>query len=159
MDGTILDDHIAEYASAISSQAIRSADLVDALLNELGIAPESGRPISLPTELLRGLGLAMKFAAWESNHIFVHVEAGLPGAAELVARVLELRHGPELEMLVHRVAIDSLALVHRHFAWRVSADQGDVAIIGDEDEDFLDAVADFLWARRQAACRECQSAG
>jgi len=56
MDGTVLDDHIVDYASAISSQAIRRADLVVALLQELGITPEDGGPIALPREFLRGLG-------------------------------------------------------------------------------------------------------
>src|SRR4051812_1405798 len=104
MEGTIQPDSpVVDFVGAVISQADRGADRVAAFLRELGILPVAGAgpaaPVSLPRELLLGLDHALRFAQWELNHIFVHVEAGLPGSGELLAKVLELGRGPELQAL------------------------------------------------------------
>ena len=156
MEGTAqLDPAVADFAGAVYFQAHRSADQVAALLRELGMLPANGdrpaTPVALPAEFLLGLDLVLRFATWERSRIFVHVEAGLPDAEDLFARVILLQHGPELQALVTSIAAKSIELFYQHFVWSVGVElQVDLAMSGDVDDAFLDAVADFLWQHRHS---------
>src|SRR5688572_19174586 len=124
MDGAIpLDSHVVDYISAVVCEAIRGADRVAAFLRELGIAPAvGGNPIALSPELLQGLDLALRFANWEANHIFVHVDAGLPRGEELLRKVVSLGRGAELQVIVTDLSVKSLQLLAQHFSWTVGVE-------------------------------------
>jgi hypothetical protein len=149
MDGTLdLDDLLVEFVAAVASQAIRGADRVAALLREAGIAPALGdhaaAPVGLPAELLLGLDLVLRFATWEQNLIFVHIESGLPSSDELLQRILELLPGEQMQSLISDLSGRSMVLLAQHFTWRAGVEQQiDLAIVDDDDEALLDAVADF----------------
>jgi hypothetical protein len=154
MEGTAqLDPAVADFVGAIYSQVHRGAYRVAACLRYLGMLPANdGRPatpVALPAELLLGLDQALRFADWEDSQIFVHVEAGLPSAEEHLAKVIALQRGPELKAIVTDIAAKVIGLISQHFVWSVAVEsQADLAISGDVDDAFLDAVADFLWQHR-----------
>ncbi len=104
-----------------------------------------------------GFGLVARFWRWERQHIRVHIDAVLPCSADLLRRMVKLGRGRKLARFVAWVMIASTKVFHDSFLW--SAADGDVrldlAIVGREDDHFLDAITQFLLDHiRQDVCRE-----
>jgi hypothetical protein len=136
-------------------QAIIDADLTIALLRAIGITPEPDKPITLPASLLLDLGAAMRIRAWESDGIDPR-RLGLPAAKDALRRVLrdgEARahnstSAPSLSPAVLRAAGELLA-------WAGPSDLGADLLLDYPDEDKLvEAIARYLWERREPAVGE-----
>ena len=93
-----------------------------------------------------GFGLVVRFRRWELQHIRVHIDAGLPCSADMLLRMVKLGRGRKLARFVAWVMIASTTVFHDSFLW--SAAHGDrrldLAIVGREDDRFLDAITQFL---------------
>lgn len=93
-----------------------------------------------------GFGLVVRFRRWELQHIRVHIDAGLPCSADMLLRMVKLGRGRKLARFVAWVMIASTTVFHDSFLW--SAADGDrrldLAIVGREDDLFLDAITQFL---------------
>jgi hypothetical protein len=65
-------------------------------------------------------------------------------------RILSLMHGPELREYVDELGLRATVIQREQFVWQAGGELGaDVAITpGDDDQAFLDAMADFLWTHR-----------
>lgn len=137
-----------EFTAALRKQAVEDADAVGLFLRHEHLAPPDGNAtVELPATLLLGLGIALRFRSWELQNIRVHLDAGLPSGTELLTHVIE--PAPDHNNLAHEIrslAIERIRLLQESFLWSVPDDslQTDIAIIGDSDEAFLDAVTDFL---------------
>lgn len=130
---------------------VRGAARVDTFLRAFGLCGSPERPIRLPAELLIGLELALRFWIWEQCGITAHVDAGLPGAEQVLKRVLSLREGRELDEFVDKLGLRAAMIQHEQFAWQAGVELGaEIAVNpGDDEEAFLDAMADFLWSHRK----------
>ena len=86
-------------------------------------------------------------ANWELNGIRKHVEAGLPSAKATCGEFLRRFFQPELEDFVHTICATILRVYHDSFLWHRQACSlhVDLAIsMGDDVDELLDALADFL---------------
>ena len=150
----VADEHPSlpdEYRDFLVADAERSADRVMAWLNHFGIS----RTVALPAELLIGFDLALRFETWEQNSISEHLKAGLPSALQVMKRVLSLMEVSELQAYVDRLGLQVIIVQRESLAWQAGGALGaDVAIVADDDEDaFLDTMADFLWDNRHNSKR------
>ena len=86
------------------------------------------------------------FRRWELNNIRAHIEAGLPTSDDVFDRVTTLLHGAKLKKFVNANWVKAIRVYHDSFLWSaVDCDLAvDIAIVAVEDEQFLDAIADFL---------------
>lgn len=140
----------AESVEMLWSVGERGAMRVAWYLRQAGFRPSPGRPVQFPAELLVGLEIALRLLAWEHNAITAHIDRGLPNAIEVLRRVTALRQGPELQGFVENLFAQVSDIQYEQLVWQTAGRQGaDLAIAAsDDDEAFLDAVADFLWQHR-----------
>lgn len=100
----------------------------------------------LPRETLLGMQLVMRIQRWERNFITIHRAAGVPPVDEVMKFVTSAMQGPKLVKYVQRHRATMLRLLWESILW--SLDEGDVgldiAIVGCDDDQFLDAVAQLL---------------
>lgn len=75
---------------AVTRDAVRDADAVAALLDQLGFRrPGPGDPpVRLPAQFLLGLGVAARLFLWESKGLFAHHATGIPSAEEVLHDVV-----------------------------------------------------------------------
>ncbi|MCI0334112.1 MAG: hypothetical protein L0228_12915 [Planctomycetes bacterium] len=139
-----------EYVQSLKSQAERGAARVAEFLRRFGVSGTKESPIALPAEMLLGLDLALRFQVWELNAITAHLDAGLPSSDQVLKRVMSLLEGNELREYVQNLDSRAIQILREQFVWQASGDHSaDFAIVTDGNEDaFLDALADFLWANR-----------
>lgn len=139
-----------EYVASLKVEGERGAARVAEFLRRFGISGTSTSPVALPAELLLGLNVALRFRAWELSSITAHLEAGLPSSNQVVERVMSLLQGDELREYVEDLDLRAIFILREQFVWQASGEQSaDIAIVTDGNEDaFLDALADFLWANR-----------
>lgn len=151
-DGPMVSEALVEAAA---SRARYVASLTGAALEQLGIRPTGADadPIRLPAAFLLDLGAVAQLMAWEQSGISAHLDAGLPSASEASAQVAssvsdgryEVGVG-STETLSHRV----FRLTLDEFAWDGLPILGvDVHIRAEDDEEFIDLLAEFLWQNRQ----------
>ena len=128
----------------------RGAARVATFLRAFGLQFSPDRPLHLPAELLIGLDLALRFWSWDRSAITAHTDAGLPTSDQVLKRVLSQMHGPELREYVDDLVLRAIVIQREQFVWQAGGELGaDLAIKpGDDEEAFLDAMADFLWAHR-----------
>lgn len=149
-DSEVLDIFGPELVAAVKTQAELDAVGVAEFLRSSGILlpTETGGycHLSLAPCVLLGLALAIRLRRWELNHIRVHVDAGLPTSAEVFDKVTQFLSGQALNQFVMQTSVQALRLYHESFVWSApECDLGvDIAIIAQEDEQFLDALAEFL---------------
>ena len=142
-----VDHSVSDQAFAESVRSIAETDAaaVAAFLQERGMIPQAENT-SLSGEALLGIALCLRFRRWELNNIRAHIEVGLPTSDEVFERVTTLLHGAKLKKFVDANWVKSIHVYRDSFLWSaVDCDLAvDIAIVADEDEQFLDAVADFL---------------
>ncbi len=104
------------------------------------------RPVKLPRETLLGLSIAMRLRRWEQNSIYIHRETEMPSADEALRFVTSVMSGPKLVKFVARHSATMRRLLWDSILWSLDEfDLGmDLAIVGCEDEQFLDAIAQFV---------------
>ncbi len=103
-------------------------------------------PVKLPREALLGLSIVMRLRRWEQNSIYLRREAGMPSADEALKFVTSVMSGPKLVKFVARHSATMRRLLWDSILWSLDEfDLGmDLAIVGCEDEQFLDAIAQFV---------------
>ncbi len=139
-----------EFITAIKAQAESDADaaieFVRLNLQATGNTTFRVGVDQLDQVALIGSGLVVRFWRWERQHIRVHIDAGLPCSADLLRRMVKLGRGRKLARFVAWAMIASTKVFHDSFLW--SADDSDLhldlAIVGREDDLFLDAITQFL---------------
>lgn len=139
-----------ELIAAIKAQAASDADAA-ADFFRLSVQAAGNTTLKLDVDqfdpvALIGFGLVIRFRRWELDHIRVHIDAGLPCSAEMLLRMVKLGRGRKLARFVAWAMIASTKVFHDSFLW--SAEEGDLhldlAIVGREDDLFLDAITQFL---------------
>lgn len=134
------------FTESVRLLAETDAAAVAAFLQERGLLPLADDS-SLSAEALLGIALCLRFRRWELNNIRVHIDVGLPTSDEVFARVKTLLHGAKLKKFVRSNWGNAIRVYHNSFLWSaVDCDLAvDVAIVAEEDEQFLDTVVDFLF--------------
>lgn len=139
-----------ELIAAIKAQAESDADAAAEFVR-LSVQAAGNTTLKLDVDqfdpaALIGFGLVVRFRRWELQHIRVHIDAGLPHSADMLLRMVKLGRGRKLARFVAWVMIASSKVFHDSFLW--SADDSDLhldlAIVGREDDQFLDAITQFL---------------
>ena len=103
----------------------------------------------LPREFLQGILLGARLFRWEQDGVTLHLEAGLPSAEDHLVKVAQLFSGPELRAYVAETSALTRTLYFERFAWSGRDDlHAEIGIVAQEDDDFLDSLADFLWDHR-----------
>lgn len=144
---TSLDEFPTELVDSVKARAERDAVSVAQFMGCLGLNATPEKPVPLPAGFLLSLAAALRLLAWEVRGFNFHREAGLPSASEAIRdafeRLLEKDAKPSpICNTVGRLALE-------RFAWAGEPELGaDVAIDDVDEELFLDALADFLWANR-----------
>jgi len=138
----------ADVITFVCAYALESADWVAAFLRSAGIEPTPEKPIVLPRTFLLNLAAALRLIHWELLGLQVHLEAGLPRAEEAFLGVLNSLSGePRGEGIELATAV--LVLHIRQFAWDARSEwHASVALGSLDGDEALDALAEFLWARR-----------
>ncbi len=133
------------FAASIRSIAEKDAVAVVAFLAVRGLFPQTNDTI-LSVEMLLGISLCLRLRGWELNNIRVHIEAGLPTSDEVFDRITSIVQVAKLNKFVKTNWVKAIRVYHESFLWSaVDCDLAvDIAIVADQDEQFLDAVADFL---------------
>jgi len=140
-----------EFITFLRDQAEADACAVSNYLREQKVqirhADGSWQKCELPASWLIALAVILRLRYWELHQIRLHLEAGIPSADETMKKFGTL--------LFDFAAVESFAsllwrqfasLYHNSFLWR-AADQGlnvQIAVITEEDDNFLDKLADFL---------------
>jgi hypothetical protein len=117
----------------------------------LGLAPDAGcaQPLRLPANLLLEFGAVLQLAHWEQDGFTAHLDAGLPfyadAFAELVAKTEqglwdnEVIPSDTLAFKVFRLSMDE-------FSWDAPSLLGiDVQLQTDNEDEFVERLAEFLW--------------
>lgn len=141
--------------AAVIEQAHVDAEAVWGFLTELGHIDERGKfrathELFHPS-LLIGLSQVLRLRRWEIQHFDLHRRAGLPMSSEAFQRLTTARSAAELQDFVNHLAPSILHLSIRHFV-RPTEDcpfRTDLAVVAQEDEGLVDAIADFLLAISQ----------
>ena len=154
MDALAQDTELAmfrpEFIAAVHAQAESDADAAADFVR-LAIQAAGNTTVKLDMDrfdpaALIGFGLAVRLRRWEHNHIRAHIDAGLPSASKVLARMVKLGRGRKLARFVAWAMIASTKVFHDSFWW--STDDSDLhldlAIVGREDDLFLDAITQFL---------------
>ena len=140
----------AELLAKLRSDAEQEADDVAEFLRRSAVLYSekfpNRRPVKLPRETLLGLSIAMRLRRWEQNSIYIHLEAGMPSADEALKFVTTVMSGPKLVKFVARHSATMRRLLWDSILWPFDEfDLGmDLAIVGREDDRFLDAITQFL---------------
>jgi len=142
-----------ELILAVAQHASRQADATAACIHSIGDL--RGKPVQLPAAFLLELAAVIELGVWEKLSLRRHVECELPTYQEakqyLVARSqkgpaeFEGPNASPLSIRVLQVWVD-------HFAWDAPGFLGAEAVVdeGDqEDDEFIDLLAEFVWTHRQ----------
>jgi hypothetical protein len=166
MPPLLAQDHtrrqISELAECLVHDAEYMARLTIRFIDLTGIFPPGQpgeRPVALPAEFLLELAAVLRIAIWERDHLRDRIAADLPRAQDAYLELLErAAHRPDsfssamVSPPLHRRVIDATL---RHLAWNGRRDLGADVLLGrpDEGDDdiALEAMAEFLWARRHSA--------
>lgn len=152
---------IAELVEFLVREANYMASLTSRCLKVVGILPLESTvdsAIALPAELLLELAAILRIGMWERQDLRRLIATDLPPAEEafhdLMSRAAERPESFSTGMLVnsslHRRVMHVLL---RQFAWNGPRHLGAEVLLGRPEESdsdaILDAVAEFLWARRR----------
>jgi hypothetical protein len=151
----------SELAECIVHEAGHMADLTIRFLDDTGLFPPEQRrerPVALPAELLLELAAVLRIAIWERDGLLDPVAVGLPHARDAYDELMErAAHRPDsfssvvISPPLHRKV---MWVVLRQLAWNGRRDLGADVVLGRTDGDGeaeLEAMAEFLWARRHPA--------
>jgi len=142
-----ISDIPADMVAAVAANAARDADCVELFLNHLGLGATPERPRPMPPGFLLHLGAALRLLSWEAQGFFFHRAAGLPEARQAIRAAFESLAEPDADPTEFCVAV--LRLSVERFAWSGPPELGaDVALDEAQEDALLEALADFLWARR-----------
>ena len=154
MDALAQDAELAmfrpEFIAAVHAQAESDADATADFVR-LSVQAAGNTTLKLDVDqfdpaALIGFGLVVRFRRWELHHIRVHIDAGRPCSADMLLRMVKLGRGRKLARFVAWAMIASTKVFHDSFLW--SANDSDLhldlAIVGREDDLFLDAITQFL---------------
>jgi len=141
-----------EMVRYVSGEAERDADAVIALLTAAGIRPHS--PPRFTREVLLAFAAVVRMYRWEEAGLAPHRAAGLPSAAEAhaeVLRVASVRPGIPAPNRLDSLTAKAFAVAVERIAWAGRLDlRADIQLdTGDDDEAFVEAMAQFLWRNRR----------
>jgi hypothetical protein len=141
------NDLPAEMVAAVAGDAARDADRIGLFLEHLGLGATPEKPRLLPAGFLLHVGAALRLLVWEAEGFFGHRQAGLPTAGQAIRDAFRSLADPEANPADLRVAVLRLSI--ERFAWTGQPELGaDIALEEAHEDALLDALADFLWARR-----------
>jgi hypothetical protein len=149
------DPDLRPEVAAIILHAEFCADLVIAALRALKFLPlpdaPRGEPLGLPSAFLLEFAAVLELGLWERNGIQLHRAAGLPSYCEAMDALIEKatcwpsKSCSRTSDLSQRVLSLWLANFAREGKELIG---GDILLDLTDQDTFLDAVAEFLWANR-----------
>lgn len=139
-------DLIAAIKAQAESDADAAADFIRLSVQAAGNTTLKLDVDQFDPATIIGFGLVARFWRWERQHIRVHIDAGLPCAADMLLRMVKLGRGRKLARFMAWVMIASTKVFHDSFLWAAAGRdlQADLVIVGEMDERHLDAIAEFL---------------
>lgn len=142
-----------ELSTAVQEKAVRDADVVYRFLTWLGRkwAGDSFdlAAIDLPPGFMSALAAALQLVAWEQRGVFIHRDIGLPSADDAVLLIFRSYQESDTHPACAHLQHEVFQLFVQRFAWAGRSDLDADIVLDDLEEDVLvDALADFLWARR-----------
>ena len=151
----VFNDYPPELVRFAIDEAERDADEVAELLAAAGPAPPPGQTRGFPPGILLDLGAVVRLRRWEAAGLAVHREAGLPtarAALNFVIHTLVAAADPEALAAAGALGREVPGLAMGRLAWTARAELGaDVALDADDEDALVEALAQFLWARRHDA--------
>lgn len=137
-----------DFAIVLHDQANKDADAVAEFLISRGLFdPNStSRGPGFTVDQLLGIALSLRLRRWELNGIRVHVEAGLPTSEEVLNQVCNQTRARTLKKIVEDNWTLTILTFHESILWWTDQCDlaGDIAIVANEDSNFVDAIVDFL---------------
>jgi hypothetical protein len=155
--------HASPSVSQVVECFVREAEYMARLtirfIDHTGIFPADQRrerPVALPAEFLLELAAVLRIAIWERNGLRVRIAADLPLAEDSYFELVErAAHRPEsfsseiVSPPLHRRVMQA---VLSQLAWNGRRDLDADVLLGRpdaaDDDNALEAMAEFLWARR-----------
>jgi hypothetical protein len=137
----------ADLVSAVEADVLCDAQTVITFLNLIGINATPQNPFPLPRNFLLYLGVAMRLTRWECAGFTLHRDAGLPSATQVLQDAFRSLQDPdadptELSNAVRRFGAE-------RFVWCSRSELGvDMTLSEAQEEELLEALADFLWSHR-----------
>lgn len=122
-------------------------------LDKVGMAAPPGGFRPIPRGVLLDFGAVGRLLRWETAGLTVHRDAGLPSAAEALGYVYRAL----IAAAAGRGTLDGAGALARavfdvlvtRIAWAGRPDLGaDIVLDAGDDDDFAEALAQLLWARR-----------
>ncbi|NQV24735.1 MAG: hypothetical protein HQ518_10230 [Rhodopirellula sp.] len=130
---------------AVIREAQESAVVVGRFLQS--VDSSIGRCLS--HDILLKLDAWTRIYRWERAGVFSHLDAGLPGAAEVLADVEREFRGEPAVYPVQELGRRVLVFAMQRMSWRLNATHLEAEIIDTTaPEELLDALARLLWANR-----------
>lgn len=146
-----------EFVAFLCEQAEADACAVSDYLREQKVqqqnADGSWQDCPLPGPWLLAFGLILRLRNWELHQIQLHLNAGMPSAEETMKKLSTLLFEfAAVEDFVNPLWRQLCSLYYSSFLWRAT-DHGlkvQIALITEEDDDFLNKLADFLLKSKPA---------
>ena len=121
------------------------------------------QPIRLSANLLLEFGAVLQLALWEQDGFTAHLDAGLPSCTDAFAELARKTEQDEWDG--ETIAIDSLSfevfrLSMDEFSWDAPSLLGiEVQLKTNNEDEFVERLAEFLWRNRQLHQSEQQNEG
>lgn len=146
-----------EFISAARAQAEADASLVGEFIRKAGIQSQnpdgSWQQLVIFPEWLLAIAVGLRLQRWESHQIRLHINSGLPSAAEFYQTFRSFPDQLSGRKYVSTTYGRVMTVYQQSFVWSASdfSFHADVALMAEDDEAeaFLDAVADFVWKMAQ----------
>jgi hypothetical protein len=139
-----------ELIAYVADQAERDALRVVQFISDL--RESADEEIRLPGQVLLDLGAALCLRAWEEAGLTLHREAGLPSADDAIKDALTLGGSTAAPYpLDASLGVNVVLVSIESFAWTgASYLQAEILLDTPDEDDLVEALAHFLWARRHA---------
>jgi hypothetical protein len=150
----------SELVATITQHAVCDADSVGLFITELFgiVGREKGLArvqLRFPAWFLLELAAVLRLLAWEQDGVLMGLVARFPPWREALSHVFA-RLAASTRKSTERgdtpILLGVIGLLVEHFAWTGQADLGAEFILGEaEEDDLVNAVAEFVWAHRHPA--------
>jgi hypothetical protein len=143
-----------DMVRSVQAYALDDADLVGTFLRDVcGLPATPDHPVRLPADFLTELAAALRLFTWESAGFDLGQVAAVPeprtALLDLFRRAMATDDGSPANWSRDELSARVIAAYAERFAWPARSELGAEVVLGPADqENVLEAVADFLWQIR-----------
>ncbi len=133
------------------------AHLTGTALQKMGIVADA-QPIRLPANLLLEFGAVLQLLMWELDGFTAHLDAGLPSYTDAfveLARKTEQNDWDSKTIATDGLSSEVFKLSLKEFSWDAPSLLGiEVQLKTDNEDKFVEQLAEFLWRNRNSTKSE-----